>query len=52
MQTSFVMSNPATKFLQPHYAIEYNSKYYIFHGGTYDLNRDTVNGIWFEVKED
>jgi hypothetical protein len=52
MQTSFVMTNPATKFLQPHYAIEYNSKYYIFHGGTYDLNRDTVNGIWFEVKED
>jgi len=52
MQTSFVMNNPATNFLQPHYAISYDSGYWVFHGGTYDLSRDTVNGIWWKIKVD
>jgi hypothetical protein len=52
MQTSFVMNDPATNFLQPHYAISYDSGYWVFHGGTYDLTRDTVTGIWWKIKVD
>jgi len=50
MQTTFVMRGAA--FIQPHYAIEYNSEYWVFKGGVYDLKNDAVNGIWFKIKED
>ena len=52
MGTTMVMTDPDNAFLQPHYAINYNSAYWIFHGGTYDLYRDMVTGIWYQVKED
>jgi hypothetical protein len=52
MGTTMVMTDPDNAFLQPHYAINYNSAYWIFHGGTYDLYKDMVTGIWFQVKED
>jgi len=50
MQTTFVMRGAT--FIQPHYAIEYNSEYWVFKGGVYDLKNDAVNGIWFKIKED
>jgi len=52
MQTTFIMNDPDTAFLQPHYAINYDSGYWIFHGGTYDLFKDAVKGVWWKVKED
>jgi len=52
MQTTFIMNDPDTAFLQPHYAINYDSAYWIFHGGTYDLFKDAVKGVWWKVKED
>ena len=52
MQTTMVMVDPNNAFLQPHYAIDYNSGYWVFKGGVYDLKNDSVNGIWFNIKED
>ena len=46
------MNDPDTAFLQPHFAINYDSGYWIFHGGTYDLFKDAVKGVWWKVKED
>ena len=52
MQTTFIMNDPDTAFLHPHYAINYDSGYWIFQGGTYDLFKDAVKGVWWKVKED
>ena len=52
METTFVMTNPDTRFLQPHYAINYNGNYWVFFGGTYDLAADRVRGVWYKIKED
>jgi hypothetical protein len=52
MQTTFIMNDPDTAFLQPHYAISYDSGYWVFHGGTYDLYKDAVKGVWWKIKED
>jgi len=52
METTFVMTNPDTRFLQPHYAINYNGNYWVFHGGRYNLADDSVTGVWYQIKED
>jgi len=52
METSFVMNDPDTEFLQPHYAISYDGGYWVFFGGTYDLAADRVRGVWYKIKED
>ena len=51
-QTTFVMNAPKTAFLQPHYAINYDGAYWVFHGGVYDLYRDMVTGTWWKIKVD
>ena len=52
METSFVMNDPDTEFLQPHYAISYDGGYWVFFGGTYDLAADRVRGVWYKIKGD
>ena len=52
METTFVMTNPDTIFLQPHYAINYDGSYWVFHGGRYNLADDSVTGVWYQIKED
>lgn len=51
-QMTFVMNAPKTAFLQPHYVINYNGAYWVFHGGIYDLYRDMVTGTWWQIKTD
>jgi hypothetical protein len=51
-QTTFVMNDPTSAFLQPHYAINYDGAYWVFHGGIYDLYRDMVTGTWWKIKID
>lgn len=52
METTFVMTDPDTRFLQPHYAINYDGNYWVFHGGRYNLADDSVTGVWYQIKED
>jgi hypothetical protein len=46
----FMMNNAKASFLQPHYAISYDSSYWVFIQGTINFSIDKFQGEWFKVQ--
>ena len=46
------MVTGSNKEVKPHLAYYYDSKSYLFNGGTMNCNRDELNGEWVEISQD